>query len=318
MTLDDFDAAVNAPFRMQPGLRRLPSGALQLTPLAPGARHQREKLAVLGQFADQALLQQPGFDARPALHALCRHAAQEHPQHWAWHGGVASALRLGCAVDAGSGAVQQRQAGSFGLGDEIGRCLQTLAPEWRLAGLLSLSFAEDFALLDGHPQCRGQLPWLAVALPSFWAPETKIGRAFAEVHAPVADNALLLQAADALVQLVTAGPERWERFVWTISPHPRLHAHPARVAPERWAAGFEPQAAWWRSERQTFLPVPQSQQALFTIRIDVQPLPAVLAAGPGRAARLHAALASMSPAVRDYRGLSPVQAPLLAWLTQQV
>ena len=34
----DFDAAVSAPFRMQPGLRRLPAGSAQLTPLAPGSR----------------------------------------------------------------------------------------------------------------------------------------------------------------------------------------------------------------------------------------------------------------------------------------
>ena len=43
----DFDAAVVAPFRMQPGLRRIADGAAQLTPLPPGSRHQREKLAVL-------------------------------------------------------------------------------------------------------------------------------------------------------------------------------------------------------------------------------------------------------------------------------
>ena len=40
----DFDAAVTAPFRMQPGLRRLAPGTPQLTPLAPGSRHQREKM----------------------------------------------------------------------------------------------------------------------------------------------------------------------------------------------------------------------------------------------------------------------------------
>ena len=52
----DFDTAVTAPFRMQPGLRRLAPGAPQLRPLAPGSRHQREKMAVLSTFADQTLL----------------------------------------------------------------------------------------------------------------------------------------------------------------------------------------------------------------------------------------------------------------------
>ncbi len=309
----DFDAAVSAPFRMQPGLRRLAPGAPQLTPLAPGARHQREKLAVLSCFARQALLHTEAFDATAALHALAAHAAQEHPTHWAWHDGVAQALQLGCGVQAATGEVLHATAGNFGLGDEVSRCLNGLPPAWRLAGLLSLAFAEDFAVIDGEPPRRGQVPWLAVTLPSFWAPEEKLGLLFTEVHAPVADNRLLLQAADALTQMVTAEP-RWERFVWTLTPHPRLHAHPARVAPERWGASFEPACAWWRSERQTFIPVPGRQQAVFTIRIDLQPLSDVLAATPGRAAALHAALASMSPAVLAYRGLSAVQQPLLRWL----
>ncbi|MFM7507871.1 MAG: hypothetical protein ACKO3M_15220, partial [Rubrivivax sp.] len=55
-----FDAAVQSPFRMQPGMRRLAAGSQQLTPLAPGSRHQREKLAVLSAFADAALRCMPG------------------------------------------------------------------------------------------------------------------------------------------------------------------------------------------------------------------------------------------------------------------
>ena len=93
----DFDAAVGAPFRMQPGLRRIASGSPQLTPLTPGARHQREKLAVLSAFWPQALCAQQGFDAGPAIAALCRHAAAEHPQAWAWDGEAAQALHAAIA-----------------------------------------------------------------------------------------------------------------------------------------------------------------------------------------------------------------------------
>ena len=73
----DMDAAVVAPFRMQPGLRRLAPGAVHLTPLRPGSRHQREKLAVLSAFASQAMVCAAGFDARPGLHRVCEQAAQE-------------------------------------------------------------------------------------------------------------------------------------------------------------------------------------------------------------------------------------------------
>ncbi len=302
----DFDAAVTAPFRMQPGLRKLAEGAQQLTPLQPGQRHYREKLAVLSAYAPLVLQAAAGFDAQPALAALCRHAAAEHPLAWAWDGQLANALALGVAVDGDT--VLHTPDGRFGAAAEVADCLRQLPAGWRLAGLLSLAFAEDFAIVDAHST---QLPWLAVVLPSFWAPADKVGRPFAEVHQPVADGQLVVQAAAALTRLVT-GPARWERFVWTITPHNRLHALPQHVAPDRWA-GVPVQQAWWRTERQTFIPVPELAQAVFTIHVDVQPLQQALAA-PGRAERLHAALHSMSDAVLDYRGLQGVQPALLRWL----
>jgi len=304
----DFDAAVTAPFRMQPGLRRMAPGSTQLTPLPPGSRHQREKLAVLSALWPQALCMQPGFDPTPALHALCAHAAAEQPQAWAWDGCRAQAV--GVSVDE-TGRVHQHSAGVFGLGDEVARCLNGLPETWRLAGLLSLSFAEDFAIADAD---SARIPWLAVCLPSHWAPETKVGRHFAEVHAPVADNALLLKASESLLKLVT-GSERWERFVWTVTDHPRLNAHPAHVDPVRWP-GTRVDRAWLRTEHQTFIPLPERRQAVFTIHVELQAL-AQAAHPPSRAAVLHAAIATMSPAVLDYRGLATVREPLLAWLAQR-
>ncbi len=294
---------------MQPGLRRLATGAHQLTPLAPGSRHQREKLAVLSAFWAQALVQQPGFDAQPALHALCAHAQAEHPQAWHWQAGRAHAIGLGTAVDR-LGTIEQTAAGVFGLGDEVARCLHGLPAPWRLAALLSLAFAEDFAVVRGD---TGVIPWLAVCLPSHWAPEEKVGRHFAEVHAPVADNTLLVKASSSLTKLVT-GPERWERFVWNVTDQPRLHAHPARAGygEQRWSQTAVEQA-WWRTERQTFVPVPGLDQAVFTIHVQVQPLAAALCTA-AQAQALHGAISSMSPAVLAYRGLQQVQPALLAWL----
>lgn len=300
----DFDAAVGAPFRMQPGLRRLAPGATQLTPLAPGSRHRREKLAVLSAFPQLSLLQREGFDATAALHALCAHAAAEHPDVLHWDGHRAAAQQLGIALSAGT----LESIGGARPCDEVARCLRALPGPWRLAGLLSLVFAEDFAVVDGDD---GTIPWLAVALPSHWAPEDKVGRHFADVHAPVADNRLIVGASTALTRMVT-GADRWERFVWNVTPHPRLHAHPRHVGPDRWQ-GTPVSRAWWRSERQTFVPVPGRRQAVFTIAVDVVALAAAIDT-PARAAQLHAAVASMSDAVLAYRGLQPVHDELLAWL----
>ncbi len=300
-------AAVTAPFRMQPGLRRLAPGATQLTPSRDGDRALREKLSVLRSFTSRALLCSPGFDAGPALDTLCRHAAAEHPDAFGWDGSRATATQLGWAVEADTPlSLHNGRPG-------VGRCLAAVPAGWRLGSLLALAFAEDFAIIDAD---SGRIPWLAVCLPSNWAPEHKVGRHFSEVHAPVADNAMLLTAGAHLMRLVTS-PDRWERFVWTVTPHPQLDAHPDRTSGAAWPVGASADElaarAYWRTERQTFIPLPERRQAVFTIHVDVQPLAQAIA-GPSQASRLGEALASMSPAVLAYRGLGPARERLLAWL----
>lgn len=298
---------------MQPGLQRLDPGAKHLTPVAPGSRHQREKLAVLSRFSSQALMQVAGFDCESALQTLAHQAHKEHPELMSWDGQTLSCHSLGVSV--GPEGMQDLKSGAFGLGDEIGRCLNQLPQEWRLAGLLSLAFAEDFAVVRASD---ATVPWMAVALPSSWAPELKVGHHFAHIHGPVADADRLRSSGEALMRLVTLG-EAWERWVWTITAHPRLHAHPDRLDPEGWQrmTAQSPDTlahrAWWRTERQTFLAVPGHDQAVFTIRVDLQPLTQVIHS-PQRARRLHDTLASMSPAVLNYRGLTPVREILLSWL----
>ena len=194
----DFDS-VSAPFRMQPGLRRLAPDARQLTPNHLGDRALQEKLRVLGTHPEQALLAIDSFDSTPALRALAAHAAQEHPGAFSWDGGAQwRAHHLGWSLH-----------GDTPVGDgpnELGACLRALPDRWRHTALIALAFAEDFAVIDGT---SGRIPWLAVCLPSHWAPEDKIGRHFAQVHAPVADNRILIAASDHLARLVT-GADRWE------------------------------------------------------------------------------------------------------------
>jgi hypothetical protein len=317
----DFGAVV-APFRMQPGLRRLAAGTAQLTPLRPGDAAWREKLAVLRRHADQALLTMPGFDDRPALRALCEHAAREHPQAFRWDGTRAHALHLGWQVDGDAASPPDApDAGIAAAGAPAspdaatGACLRALPARWRLAGLLSLAFHEDFAILDAT---SGRVPWLAVCLPSHWAPEEKVGRHFSEIHAPVADNDLLIAASSHLMRLVTSG-DHWERFVWTIAPRGSLDAHPRRLDPASgWPGGASmadvAARAWFRTERQTFVPVPAARQSVFTIHVATAPLAQAVATRE-RAAQVHAAVASMSSAVLAYRGLAQVQPQLLEWLS---
>lgn len=306
----DFDAAVKAPFRMQPGLRRLPPGSRQLTALAPDAPAFTEKLAVLNGAPDEALLCAAGFDPLPCLRALVEEAAVQCPGALEVEAQGLRSVALGWQVGWNGIALHGRP----GAHAAAGACLAALPAGQRLAALLSLSFHEDLAILDGK---NATLPWLAVCLPSHWAPSDKIGRSFAEVHGPVADNATLLTASEHLARLVCQ-PARWERFVWTITPHAGLDRHPRRHPPVAWQESPEAVAAQahWRTEHQTFIPLPALQQALFTIHVEVEPLAQAIAT-PGRSAALRAALSTMSDAVLAYRGLSDARGPLLAWLAER-
>ena len=252
---------IAAPFRMQPGLRRLAPGAAQFTPLQAGSALWREKQAVLA--AGQSRHAVAGFDPEPVLDAIAQHAA------------------------------------------------------WDRSVPLELAFEEDLAVLDG---ADGTLPWLCVCVPSRWAPEEKVGLPFAAVHAPVADNTALLAASSQLVRLAT-GAERYERFVWTVTPSPRYDQHPMRHSREPWPAADDVPAfaagCFLRSERQTFLPVGRgTRQAVFTIRVMLQPL-ADAVDSQAKAQRLRDALGSMTDAVLAYKGLAAAREPLLRWLSER-
>ncbi len=345
----DFEAAVLAPFRMQPGLQRLAPQARVLTALSPRSEVFGEKLAVLQRDAGAALLCTKGFDPLPAWHALAQAAAGECPAAltvtpeavqapllgWQVRWDGRDVMRLeGTAATEASGSplpslaspaplswVQACQPNSHPptgdaceLDAAVGACLSALPVPLRVAGLLSLALHQDFAIVDG---ADASLPALAVCLPSHWAPEDKIGRSFAAVHGPVADNAVLIAASRHLMQLVCQA-QRWERFVWNLTPQTTHDQHPRRRPAIDWPQTGEGviSAARWRTERQTFLPLPERQQAVFTIHVEVQPLAEAIDS-PRRAAVLHAALGSMSEAVLDYRGLARARGPLLDWLADR-
>ena len=184
-----------------------------------------------------------------------------------------------------------------------------------------LAFEEDLALLDA---ATGSVPWMCVCVPSHWAPEDKIGKSLAAIHAPVADSAALNAALPHLMTLVCGG-SHWERFVWTLSPSPRYDQHPRRRPSHAWPTTSDPAefaaGCYLRAERQTFMPVHDElgrpmRQAVFTIRVIVEALTDVIR-GPEQAQRLHDALQSMSSKVLGYKNLATARTPLLAWLSDR-
>jgi len=305
----DFEQ-LSVPFRMQPGLVRMASTEPHWTLLPPDAALRAEKTHLLPHALDDILAVDDTWDPWPAVCAVAHSAAMEHPQALSFDAQVLTLHHLGLRTDCHALGQWERQPDCPAATHALLDALQQ-RPHWQqVAATLAQVLHEDWAVLTRE----GQVPQIAAFVPSHWSPREKVGRHFAEIHAPVADNRLIVGAAEALTRLVTSG-QRWRRHVWTVTPWPAHDMHPGRTGPVRWPAEADAQAllthAWWRTERQTFIPVRHTggdpaHWSLFTIQVRSVPLLSALHQ-PADAARLADALASMSPAVLAYRGLDKVR-----------
>jgi hypothetical protein len=183
---------------------------------------------------------------------------------------------------------------------------------------VSAALQDDYVILHDEPEperggsSRFRLRFLSVAFPSNWDPAEKLGLDFAAIHAPVADNALIQQGAEGIMDLAFRR-QPMQRHVWLLSPDGALPQHP-RERQRRWEDalaradnGLLLDEAFFRVERQTTWPLPDVKRAVFFIRVMMCPLKAVLSVAPERSAALSDALQSMSQAVVAYRGMGLVR-----------
>ncbi len=165
---------------------------------------------------------------------------------------------------------------------------------WELLALAwGLACAEDLVVLRraGPGQLRAEL--LAVAFPSGWSPRDRAGASLDQLHAPVADGDRLRRASGALSEaLLTKGP--YLQHVWGLDRCGRLDQDP------RSSYDDEPLVWHLRVERQTSVPLPDLDRALFTIRPYLTPLTELT---PDQRGRLGQALASMSRESLAYKGV---------------
>jgi dimethylamine monooxygenase subunit A len=290
--LFDF-SAIPVPFAMRPGLRRMVD--LESAVTAADAQSAAEKRSAWAS-AQCPLQAAPGAEADAGI---------AHALHW-FHAFATKNIAI-------------KRHGTPAIGTFPSRvAFQSLSD----------GISEDFAVIDGRT-ADGRIPWLCVALPSHWAPEEKVGLSFPQIHAPVADNALLQSASAGLVTLATSG-EAWERSVWTLASDLRLDQHPVRQVRSPWVAAAldgsvdSLQHIGWRWERQCIVPVPALDGldesrglAIFTIRVFTQPLLEALeqsSAPAAHARKLAQSLESMSDAVLAYKSLQTVCKPAVAAL----
>jgi hypothetical protein len=161
---------------------------------------------------------------------------------------------------------------------------------------LTMSLQEDWVLFAPNKQGQLSAQMLSVHLPSGWEPREKAGMTFAEIHEPVADNTLIMKAAEHIARTIAAkGP--FIRHVWAISNTGTLSRRPDLI-PERVDDNID--QMWYRCERQTTIPV-DGEAALFLIRVYVAPLAEVFQDAEKKKAII-SSINSMSDAVIAYKG----------------
>ncbi len=178
-----------------------------------------------------------------------------------------------------------------------------------------LGCSDDLVVLRRRGPGRATAELLAVSFPSGWPPRERAGADLPTLHAPVADSGRLLAASHALSEaLLTKGP--YSQHVWGLDPDGRLDRDPsapdAAPGPHSGAAVPPPQHWWLRVERQTSIPLPALDRALFLIRPYLVPLPSL---DRGQRLAIRDAVTSMSPAALAYKGLTGIRDDLLTWLT---
>jgi hypothetical protein len=174
-----------------------------------------------------------------------------------------------------------------------------------LADALRLSVQEDIAVIQRLPEpATDQAEALLVCLPSDWNPAEKLGQDFSTIHRPVAHSERLSKSHANLNKVLFDRP--FKRFLWSLVTDDVLCHNPAlHTQPELTEVRLE--HLFFRSERQTFIPLPKLNRYVFTIRVYSTPLTEVLAGDVGKAKRLEQALASMTPEHLAYKNLTHTQ-----------
>jgi hypothetical protein len=146
--------------------------------------------------------------------------------------------------------------------------------------------------------------YLHVSLPTGWCPDCACGRSFLDIHAPVPErHAFAASNRRRLAQNLFGVDRRTTvRFVWTVTPDPRLDRRrcPRGLHPSVTASWADATTAWFRVERQVIVPLSDAL-GVFLIRVyrhDVRMLT------DAQRDALRRSVAAMDPALAAYKGLA--------------
>jgi hypothetical protein len=169
----------------------------------------------------------------------------------------------------------------------------------------SLWVADDLVVMQAHD---GDYRMTAASLcsPSHWRLEDKFGLPLGRIHAVIPDfNARLKPGVDRfLAHLRVDRPV--VRYNWGLQLGDALCQRPGEDDPAT------DETLYYRVERQSLRRLPASAAIVFTIRVYLHPLAALLPV-PGALAQLLAAVDACSPAIYQYKDFARVEPALEPW-----
>jgi dimethylamine monooxygenase subunit A len=178
--------------------------------------------------------------------------------------------------------------------------------------------SDDFCILIKDEAGQWRLQAANVCAPTFWRLSETIGQPLGGLHAPVPGaNPGLVSRIHRMFDGIQPGT-LLERFNWNVQPGPdRFTPSQAEFKAKADAMPVEGalDALWLRVERQTITKLPDTGAMVFTIRVAIDPLRAVLADAAHRAA-FSAAWEAIDPVLAEYKGWPHYERLVLAALKQ--
>jgi hypothetical protein len=174
---------------------------------------------------------------------------------------------------------------------------------------LACQVQEDLAVVSVDEK-RHWLSAAHVCLPNGWAPEEKVGRAFAAIHDPVAGMAEMNRRGGEFAEVMIGAQTGLVRFAWGVTFDDRLNHHPRMP---RDAFDEAHPRAYLRVERQTIWGLAAVKAALFSIRTYLYDCDRLRRA-PATRVPLVAALTTMTEESQAYKGLTEGMPGLMKWL----
>ena len=141
---------------------------------------------------------------------------------------------------------------------------------------------------------NGNMELGSICFPSGWDFSEKLGKNFAFIHEPVADNSKLIASSQKLSEYMCK--QTIQRWVWTVTTSKELSEHPKLKKPN--LTNFE--NLYFRVETQTSTPIDENT-SLFLIKVEVFPLRDVW--DP----RILDSINSMSESILNYKGLVEIK-----------